>query len=91
MITLKKSKSGLIAASAFLLPAVGIWGWLIYSASTNHADSGEGGILLIPFALPWLYMLPADQNTLWLFPVYIFLNAFLIYCLLGGLRWKNIP
>lgn len=91
MITLKKSKSELIAASAFLLPAAGIWGWLTYSALTNHADSGEGGILLIPFALPWLYMLPVDQNTLWLFPVYIFLNAFLIYCLLGGLRWKNIP
>ncbi len=90
MIKLRKSKVGFIMSSIFLLLAVGVVGWLMYSAHTNPTDSGEGGILLIPFISPWFFMLQGMYaNSLWLFPVLILLNAFIIYCVFGGLRWEK--
>lgn len=85
-LVLRKSRAGSIAAGLFLLAFVGLFAWLYFSASQNAADSGESGILLLPFAMPWVMWLPVE----WLGPLSGFLcvvfNAALIYGVFGGLR-----
>jgi hypothetical protein len=80
------SKWGFLASGLFLLLAAAVFGWIIYSASTNPGDSGESGILLLPFAMPWIMLIP--QN--WLAPITGFgligLNALILYAIFGGLR-----
>jgi hypothetical protein len=96
MVGLRKSVLGASAAGVFLGAAIGIETWLLYSAYADPADSGEGGLLLLPFMLPWLMLVPDwALRAAWFDAVgpglawgMIFVNAFLLYCLAGGLRWK---
>jgi len=86
-LSIRKSKSGLLAACAFLLIFLALFAWVFFVASKNPADSGESGILLLPFAMPWVMWLPVH----WLGPgsgaVCVVLNAALLYLLFGGLRF----
>jgi len=86
---IRKSLAGLIAGGLFLSLAVGVFCWIFFVASMNPADSGESGIMLLPFAMPWIMWLPVE----WLGPLTgfacILLNALLLYLLFGGLRFGN--
>ena len=88
-LRIKKSLAGFIAGGLFLSLAVGVFCWIFFVASKNPADSGESGILLLPFAMPWIMWLPVE----WLGPLTglacIVLNALLLYLLFGGLRFGN--
>ncbi|MFC1796093.1 hypothetical protein ACFL1V_03250 [Pseudomonadota bacterium] len=70
----------------FILLVLVVFCWIFFVASKNPADSGESGILLLPFAMPWIMWLPVR----WLGPVTGFacvgLNAGILYLLFGGLR-----
>lgn len=86
MLRLKRSLGGTIASGLFVGTAVAGFLWVFMIASKNPADSGESAIFLIFFAMPWIMMLPAD----WVGPLFALacfaLNAFILYCLFGGLR-----
>ncbi len=85
---LNLSRAGLLVSGLFLGLAAAVFAWVIYSATTNPADSGESGILLLPFATPWVMIMPQG----WVGPLTgigaIFLNAMILYLLFGGLRFK---
>jgi hypothetical protein len=85
-LVLRRSGAGLLAAGLFLLAFLGLLSWVFFIASKNPADSGESGILLLPFARPWVMWLPPG----WLGPFAGFasvaLNALILYCLFGGVR-----
>jgi len=86
--TLHLSKAGLAAAGLFLLLAAGVFCWIFFVASKNPADSGESGILMLPFMMPWVTILPlswAGPFGIW----WILLNASILYLLLGGLRFRR--
>ena len=44
------SRRGFLFAALFLLCAGAVFAWIFFIASNNPADSGESGILLLPFA-----------------------------------------
>ena len=85
-LTFKWSRNGIIATGLFLFLACLVLGWVILVASKNPADSGESGILLLPFAMPWIMIIPGN----WLGPLSglaaILFNSLIIYCVFGGLR-----
>lgn len=87
-LSLRLSKAGLLAAGLFLGAAVAVFAWIFFLASTHSGDSGESGVLLIPFAMPWIVLIPKT----WLGPGTglgaILLNAFILYLLFGGLRFS---
>ena len=87
--TLQKSKTGLIVAGLFLFAFLGLLSWVFFIASKNPADSGESGILLLPFAMPWVMWLPVEWLGLWAAFLCVSLNALILYGLFGGLRFKN--
>ena len=64
-LRIKKSLAGFIAGGLFLSLAVGVFCWIFFIASRNPADSGESGIMLLPFAMPWIMWLPVE----WLGPL----------------------
>jgi hypothetical protein len=94
MVRLRKSRAGAGLGGAFLSTAIAIRAWLLVSAYTDAADSGEGGVLLFAFTLPWTLLVPEsilgaawfDAVGPWLAWGAIALNAFLLYCVAGGLR-----
>ena len=87
-LSLRKSKAGLAAAAVFVAAFLSLLAWVWFVASKNPADSGESGILLLPFAMPWVMWLPVD----WLGPIAallcVLINGLIIYCLFGGLRME---
>ena len=89
MPSLKFSRGGTLAALLFLLAAVAVFAWVFFVASKNPADSGESGILLLPFAMPWITLIPGA----WVGPFValgcILLNSLILYCVFGGLRMTN--
>ncbi len=86
---LKYSRGGALAAGLFLLSAAGVLAWVLFVASKNPADSGESGILLLPFAMPWITLVPNDWLGPWVAFGCVLLNALILYCLFGGLRKKR--
>jgi hypothetical protein len=80
------SPLGFTMSAIFILLVLAIFCWIFFVASKNPADSGESGILLLPFAMPWIMWLPVH----WLGPITGFacmgLNALILYLLFGGLR-----
>jgi hypothetical protein len=90
-LVIRRSSAGLLAGGLFLLVFFAIAAWVFFVASKNPADSGESGILLLPFAMPWVMWLPAA----WLGPLAGFgcvaFNAVLLYALFGGLRLRPGP
>jgi hypothetical protein len=86
-LVLRRSKTGALASGLFLLAFLGLFAWVFLVASKNPADSGESGILLLPFAMPWVMWLPVDWLGLPAGVACVSLNAGLLYCLFGGLRY----
>jgi len=82
----KLSRGGMLAAGLFLLSAATVFAWIFLVASKNLADSGESGILLLPFAMPWITLLPSAWLGPWAALSCILLNSFVLYCVFGGLR-----
>jgi len=80
------SRGGALAAGLFLLSAAAVFAWVFFVASKNPADSGESGILLIPFAMPWIALVPNGWLGPWMAFGCVLLNALILYCLFGGLR-----
>jgi hypothetical protein len=86
---IRKSTAGLVAGSLYLALFFAVFCWIFLVASKNPADSGESGILLLPFAMPWVMWLPVE----WLGPLTatacVFINSLLLYLLFGGLRFER--
>lgn len=80
------SRGGFPAAGLFLASAAAVFAWVLFSASTNPADSGESGIVLLPFAMPWISLAPNRWLGPWMGLGCILLNAMMLYCVFGGLR-----
>lgn len=89
-LTLKRSRGGSIAAGLFLLAALAVFCWVFFVASKNPGDSGESGILLVPFAMPWVSIMPTEWLGLGAGLGSILLNSIILYCIFGGLR-KRTP
>lgn len=89
MLRLRRSRGGLVAAATFLTVFFAMLCWLFLVASKNPADSGESGILLLPFAMPWVLWIPQA----WVGPgsgmAAVSLNAVIVYLVFGGLRWDR--
>lgn len=84
--TFRFSRGGLVASGLFLLLAGAVFAWIFFIASKNPADSGESGLLLLPFAMPWITMVPQEIAGLSAAFACIFVNALILYLLFGGLR-----
>ncbi|MDD2943255.1 MAG: hypothetical protein PHC51_09855 [bacterium] len=87
-LELRLSKSGFLFSGFFLGSAVAVFGWLMYSAATNPADSGEGGVLLLFFAWPWIMYVPKLYIGPFSAVAMIVMNSLLIYLVAGGLRFS---
>jgi len=85
----RRSRPGAIAAGVFLFAFLALFAWIFFVASKNPADSGESGILLLPFAMPWVLWLPVEWLGLWAALLCVSLNALIVYCLAGGLRFRK--
>jgi hypothetical protein len=85
-LAIRFSRAGALVAGAFLAAAAAVFAWIFFVASKNPADSGESGILLLPFAMPWITHVPTAWLSPWLALGCVLWNAFLLYCLFGGLR-----
>ena len=86
---LKFSRGGLLAAGLFIFSAVAVFAWVFIVASKNPADSGESGILLLPFAMPWILIIPRAWLGPWVGLGCILFNAVILYCVFGGLRFAR--
>jgi hypothetical protein len=80
------SRGGILVAGLFLFSAAIVFGWIFFVASKNPADSGESGILLLPFAMPWIMHVPSAWLGPWMALGCILLNSLILYCVFGGLR-----
>lgn len=97
MIRLRKSRLGLVVAGAFLAAAAALFAAHVVSFKTNPADSGESALWFFLLTLPWAYLLPeAVINAAWWDRVaygagwlLVGLNAFLLYCLAGGIAFRR--
>lgn len=85
----KLSRGGALAGGLFLLSAAGVFAWILLVASRNPADSGESGILLLPFAMPWVALIPAEWLGPWAGFGCILANSLILYCVFGGLRFSG--
>ena len=83
------SRAGTVAAALFLLTAVGVFAWIFFVASKNPADSGESGILLLPFAMPWISLAPRSWLGAWFAMSCVLLNGLILYLIFGGLRFRR--
>jgi hypothetical protein len=88
-LRLKWSLGGFLASGLFLLLAVAVFCWIFFVASKNPADSGESGILLLPFAMPWINWIPVGWLGLPTAFACIFSNALILYLVFGGLRRRT--
>ena len=83
------SRGGFVVAGLFLAIFIAAVAWIFFIASKNPADSGESAILLIFFGMPWISLPPASSVG----PVFalgcVLLNAFILYCVFGGLRLRR--
>ena len=86
---IRLSPWGFAVAGLFLLAVGTLFAWIFFIASKNPADSGESAIILLPFAMPWIMMIPSS----WLGPFVglscFLLNALILYFVFGGLRLKK--
>ncbi|MFA4828630.1 MAG: hypothetical protein WC855_14320 [Thermodesulfovibrionales bacterium] len=82
------SKGGLICSSVYAGLFLLLFFILMVSGRTNPGNSGESGILLLPFLLPWIIFLRTgswfDHNIETLIWVVILLNTLIIYLICGG-------
>ena len=90
-LSIRFSKGGIVAAGLFISLALAVFAWIFFVASKNPADSGESGILLLPFAMPWIMILPSAWVGPFTGMVMIFFNALILYLVFGGLRRAKRP
>ena len=88
-LSLRFSRAGLLVSGLFLLMFFALLSWVFFIASKNPADSGESGILLLPFGMPWVTNMPASWVGPWTGILSVLLNALILYCVFGGLRLKK--
>ena len=81
----RRSKIGALAAGLYTLAFLALLAWIFLVASKNPADSGESGILLLPFAMPWVMWLPVDWLGPWSGVACVLVNAVIVYGVFGGL------
>lgn len=73
------SKVGLLFGGGFFALAVIAWSWHLYSAASNTANSGETGIVMLPFTFPWFALVTTDSEVaMW---IMVGFNALLLYLL----------
>ena len=93
----QRSIAGFIIAGIFAVLAMAALISHLYSVKTNPGDSGESAIVLLPFASPWIFMVPKSvaYSKLWAYGAYVFyilcviVNATILYILSGGLKIKR--
>ena len=91
----KLSKSGLTIAGLYFVLFVVVYSYLRYCTRTNPGDSGEGGIYLVPFVLPWYLLVPyshfRESFATPLHCISALLNSIIIYFLCGGVAafWQS--
>jgi len=93
----QRSRLGFILAGIFVALAMAALFFHLYSVKTNAGDSGESAIVLLPFAAPWIFMVPKSvaYSKLWAYGAYVFYilcvlaNAMILYILSGGLKLKR--
>lgn len=92
MVRLRLSKFGLTLGVMFLLAAGALFAIHLRVSEANGGDAGDNALLFFLFTLPWPLVLPewvvnsswwseASYYVSWLF---VGVNAFLLYCLGGG-------
>jgi len=86
---LRKSRAGALAAGLFVAAFFIVFAFVWFVASRNPADSGESGLLLLIFAMPWAMWLPVEWLGPWAGAGCMLLNAFLLYCLFGGIGLRR--
>ena len=92
-LRLRLSRLGFALAVTFLLVAGALFALHVHAYRTNPADSGESALWFFLCTLPWAFLLPeAVINAPWWDEVSNYVgwalaawNAFLLYCLGGGL------
>jgi hypothetical protein len=97
MVRLKKSKFGFIASFVFSLFAVISFLFAVISVKTNPGNSELSGLWFSFCVYPWAFLIPDSlaYSKIWGMIVYplmwaiVILNAFIIYCIFGGLRIKK--
>ena len=79
------SKLGLVLGGGFLILAALVWAFHIYSVTHNAANSGESGILLLPFVFPWFFLVHGEisDSVMWLIVGFNSLLLYVFGCLLG--------
>ena len=90
-LSIRFSIGGIIAAGIFLFLAVATFVWIFFVASKNPADSGESGILLLPFAMPWIMLMPNALVGPFTGMAIILFNALILYLVFGGVRIAKRP
>jgi hypothetical protein len=91
---LRVSRAGLALAITFLCVAGALFALHFHAYRTNPANSGESGLWFFLCTLPWAFLVPESvtaapwwddvaDHAAWLFVAW---NAFLLYCLGGGLK-----
>lgn len=86
---LRRSTAGFIAAGIYVLAFVAGLAWVFVAPTLNPGESGETGILLLPFLFPWLWLVSASALSFWVALGIVGLNAICVYFLFGGLRFKR--
>lgn len=89
--SIRFSKGGIVAAGIFLFLAVATFAWIVFIASKNPADSGESGLLLLPFAMPWIMLIPNALVGPFTGMAMILFNALILYLVFGGVRIAKRP
>ncbi len=82
-IRLKKSVLGFWAAGLFIFFGFMAYVMHLYSVKHNTGDSGESAIMVVPFCLPWILVLPQGIGELILLSIPF--NAFILYMICGGI------
>ncbi len=93
MLKVQVSKLGLGFALSFWGMGLLVFGYHSWSVYTDPASTGYTAIYLLPFAMPWINLLPESwfSGALWQPPwvpgwwALVGLNTLLLYLLCGGL------
>ncbi len=85
-LSIRFSKFGIVAAGIFLFLVVATFVWIFFAASRNPADSGESGLLLLPFAMPWIMLMPNALVGPFTGMAMILFNALILYLVFGGVQ-----
>lgn len=86
-ITIQRSIAGFWICGLFMTAAFAAYVMHKYSVKHNAGDSGESAIMLVPFCLPWIFIINGRVGEFILLSIPC--NAFILYLLCGGLKIKD--